>query len=119
LGIDPETGGPRVSLEGPNATPTRYVGSRKFWNSKVLEWIVPTVCKTIGIADPNWRTDWSVLASWFDTGAKWEEDIGPTLIRVVENARKRHGPYWTPNSLSYFTGAIFNAYEARKQGRLP
>jgi hypothetical protein len=121
LGDDPDTGTERVEIESSSATKRWYLGQASLENQALLEVVLRQLGEILGITDPHWKTDWSVLVSWFDEGAVWKHDIRPILPGALERGRKANkpgrGPRWVPDSLSYFTPAIREARAERLKER--
>lgn len=121
LGDDPDTGTERAEIESSSATKRWYLGQRSLGNKAMLEPVLKELAGFLGITDPHWSTDWSVLVGWFDAGINWKGDVRPTLPEALERGRKANkpgrGPRWVPDNLSYFTPALLEAKEARRKAR--
>ena len=69
---------------------------------------------SIGAWDnPNTHLTGGRVVEWMRQGADLDLDILPTLKAVTERRRKRDGPQWLPNSMSFFDQAITDAVAAR------
>ncbi|QCN95863.1 helix-turn-helix domain-containing protein [Azospirillum argentinense] len=68
------------------------------------------VLRIVGVADdPNWLGNYSRVSKWLADGADPEQDIFPTVERIMA----RRGAQGPPRSLEYFDRAIADAIASR------
>ncbi len=67
------------------------------------------------IQPETWLRDFHVIASWLRSGADPEQDIYPTVKRLVE-ANPNFTPPRSARGLAYFTEAIAEARSKRLEG---